>query len=299
MADLYGAIEAGGTKFVCSIASDPDHYYDEVRFPTTTPEETIGRAIDFFRERMKTYPIRSIGVASFGPIDMNRQSPFYGYITSTPKPGWDHTDLIGPLERALGVPCVFDTDVNGAALAEYRWGNPKGVRSLVYYTIGTGVGAGVVIDGKPLHGLMHPEAGHVPLIQDKERDPYDGFCPYHGNCMEGLCAGPSIQKRFGVPAADLGTDHPFWPVLANYIAQACVAQILMLSPEKIVLGGGVMHQTQLFPLIREETRRLLNGYIRHSVILGDLEDYITPPVLGDRAGACGAVALAQSAEKES
>lgn len=297
METLYGAIEAGGTKFVCSIASDPDHYYEEVRFPTTTPEETIGRTLDFFKKQKKHYALRSIGVASFGPIDMNRRSKYYGYITSTPKPGWDHTDLIGPLEEELGIPCVFDTDVNGAALAEYRWGNPEGHQSLVYYTIGTGVGAGVIMNGKPIHGLMHPEAGHVMLVQDVEKDPFAGHCPYHGNCFEGLCSGPSILERFGIPAEKLGVDHPFWPVLANYIAQACAAQILMFSPEKIVLGGGVMHQNQLFPMIREETKRLLNHYIRHDVIEGDMSNFITPPVLGDRAGACGAVALALLAEE--
>lgn len=296
MMEYYGAIEAGGTKFVCSIASDPDHYFEEVRFPTTKPEETIRRSIDFFQEQKKKYSIQSIGVASFGPIDMNKKSPYYGYITSTPKPFWDHADVIGPLERELGLPCVFDTDVNGAALAEYRWGNPQGVDSLVYYTIGTGVGAGVIINGKPVHGMLHPEAGHVYLSQDKKLDPYAGHCPYHHNCMEGLCSGPAIQERLGIPASELGIDHPFWPVLANYLAQACVDQILMISPGKIVLGGGVMHQEQLFPMIRKEVIRLLNGYIQTPSILEHIDDYITPPVLGDRAGACGAVALAQSAE---
>ena len=294
----YGAVEAGGTKFVCSIASDPEHYYEEVRFPTTNPEETIGRTIDFFKEQMKKYSLQSIGVASFGPIDLHPDSPTYGYITSTPKPGWRDTDLIGPLEKELGLPCAFDTDVNGAALAEYRWGNPENVKSLVYYTIGTGVGAGVIIDGKPLHGLLHPEAGHTLLRRDPEKDPYSGHCPFHGDCLEGLCAGPSIQERFGKPADQLGEDHPFWDVFANYVAQACVSQILMLSPEKIVLGGGVMHQEHVFPKIRKEVLRLLNGYVQSPAITERIDSFITPPALGDRAGACGAVALAQDAEKK-
>ncbi len=291
--ELYGAVEAGGTKFVCSVASDPEHYYEETRFPTTDPETTIGKTIEFFREMKQKYELRKIGVASFGPIDMNPDSPYYGYITSTPKPGWDHTDVIGHMERELGIPCVFDTDVNGAALAEYKWGNPEGVRSLVYYTIGTGVGAGLIVNGKPVHGMLHPEAGHTLLIQDKTKDPYAGHCPYHGACVEGLCNGPSIQARFGKPASELGEDHPFWEVLANYLAQVCVQQILITSPEKIVLGGGVMHQLQLFPMIRKETIRLLNGYIQTPQILENIDRYITPPALGDRAGACGAIALAQ------
>ena len=294
----YGAVEAGGTKFVCSIASDPDHYVEEIRFPTTNPQETIGKTIDFFKEQMKKYTLKSIGVASFGPIDLHPDSPTYGYITSTPKPGWKDTDLIGPLEKELGLPCAFDTDVNGAALAEYRWGNPENVKSLVYYTIGTGVGAGAVIDGKPVHGLLHPEAGHVLLRRDPEKDPYQGHCPFHGDCLEGLCAGPAIQDRFGKSADKLGEDHPFWDVFANYLAQTCVSQILMLSPEKIVLGGGVMHQEHVFPKIRKEVLRLLNGYVQSPAITEHIDKYITPPVLGDRAGACGAVALAQSAETE-
>ncbi len=293
----YGAIEGGGTKFVCSIAADPDHYEQETRFPTTNPEETIQQAIDFFAKWQDKYQIQSIGIASFGPIDLNKNSKTYGYITTTPKPHWGNADFVGPIQRALGVKVAFDTDVNAAALGEYTWGNPKGVKSLVYYTIGTGVGGGVVINGEPVHGLLHPEAGHVQLVQDFEKDPYKGHCPYHGNCLEGLCCGPAIQERFGLSAGKLGADHPFWPIFANYIAQACVQQILILSPEKIVLGGGVMHQMHLFPMIRSEIQRLLNGYIHQPMILEHIDEYITPPVLGDRAGACGAIAMAIRAEK--
>ncbi len=296
--DYYGALEAGGTKFVCSIASDPDHYFEEVRFPTTTPEETIGRAVEFFREMSGKYPLKAIGAASFGPIDPDPASPTYGFITTTPKPGWQNTDLIGPLRRELGLPCAFDTDVNGAALAEYIWGNPEHADPLVYYTIGTGVGAGIIINGQPVHGMLHPEAGHVLIRHVTAVDPYAGHCPFHGDCLEGLCSGPAIQERFGKPASELGTDHPFWKVLAGYIAQACAMQVLLLSPKKIVLGGGVMHQTQLFPLIREETANILNGYIKTDAILHRMDTFITPPVLGDRAGACGAVALARAAVGE-
>lgn len=289
----YGAIEAGGTKFVCSILADPEHYFEEVRFPTTTPKETLDRTIDFFIEQQKKYKLEAIGVSCFGPIDLNLSSPTYGYITTTPKPNWGYTEVVGVLERKLGLPIGFDTDVNGAALAEYTWGNPNHVSSLVYYTVGTGVGGGVVINGKPVHGLVHPEAGHILIRQNQELDPYAGHCPYHGNCLEGLCCGPAIEARFGIPAQNLPKDHPFWKVLANYLAQACISQICQISPEKIVLGGGVMEQLQLFPMVRSEVIRLLNGYIQAPMILESIDEYITPPVLGNRAGACGAMALAK------
>lgn len=291
--EYYGAIEAGGTKFVCSVAADPEHYFSEVRFPTTTPEETLARTIDFFKEQKKIYDIAAIGVSCFGPIDLDKKSSTYGHITTTPKPGWGFSEIVGVLERGLSLPVGFDTDVNGAALAEYKWGNPSDVNSLVYYTIGTGVGAGVVISGQPVHGLVHPEGGHILIRQDKVRDPYAGFCSYHGNCLEGLCCGPSIQDRFGIPAQDLPIDHPIWEIIAGYIAQACVAQICQISPEKIVLGGGVMEQKQLFPMIHQEVVRLLNNYVKHPMILEHIDQYITPPALGNRSGACGAMALAQ------
>ena len=294
----YGAIEAGGTKFVCSVISDPEHIWEEARFPTTTPEETISRTIEFFREQQKKYPFCAFGIATFGPVDLNPDSPTYGYITSTPKPGWQNTDLLGPIKEAFGLPCAFDTDVNGAALAEYIWGNPDHVGSLVYYTIGTGVGAGAVINGKPLHGMLHPEAGHVMIRRDPEKDPYKGFCPFHGDCLEGLCAGPSIKQRFGKGAETLDPEDPFWDIFAGYLAQACMAQVLMLSPEKIVLGGGVMHQTHLFPRIRRQLLEMLNGYVKASRLVDHIDTYITPPVLGDHAGVCGAMALAMEAEKE-
>jgi len=291
--EYYGAIEAGGTKFVCSVAADPDHYFSEIRFPTTTPQETLAKAVSFFKEQQQKYNLSAIGVSCFGPIDLDKRSPTYGYITTTPKAGWEFTEVTGLLERELGLPVGFDTDVNGAALAEYKWGNPTKVDSLVYYTIGTGVGAGVVIHGQPVHGLDHPEGGHILVRQDKEIDPYSGFCSYHGNCLEGLCCGPSIKERFGVPAQDLPSDHPFWEILAGYIAQACVTQICQISPEKIVLGGGVMEQKQLFPMIHKKVLLMLNNYVKHPMILEHIDQYITPPVLGNRSGACGAIALAQ------
>ncbi|HQN63749.1 MAG TPA: ROK family protein, partial [Flexilinea sp.] len=185
----YGAIEAGGTKFVCSILADPDHYFEEVRFPTTTPEETLERTVSFFKEQRNKYELTAIGVSCFGPIDLNPSSPTYGYITTTPKIKWRYTNIVGFLKQELNLPVGFDTDVNGAALAEYKWGNPENIRNLVYYTVGTGVGGGVVIDGKPVHGLVHPEAGHILIRQNLEKDPFKGDCPYHGNCLEGLCAG--------------------------------------------------------------------------------------------------------------
>ena len=197
--DYYGALEAGGTKFVCSIASDPDHYFEEVRFPTTTPEETIGRAVEFFREMSGKYPLKAIGAASFGPIDPDPASPTYGFITTTPKPGWQNTDLIGPLRRELGLPCAFDTDVNGAALAEYIWGNPEHADPLVYYTIGTGVGAGVIINGRPVHGMLHPEAGHVLIRHTTAVDPYAGHCPFLGTASRDSAAAPPSRNVSASP----------------------------------------------------------------------------------------------------
>lgn len=292
---LYGGIEAGGTKFVCAIGSGPDDIRAETRFPTTTPRETIGRAIEFFRQHEAEMPLSAAGIAAFGPVDPDSRSATYGYITTTPKEGWQNTDLGGNIARALNIPVGFDTDVNGAALGEFRWGAAQGLDTFVYLTIGTGIGGGGMINGSLMHGLVHPEMGHIRIPHDLAADPYPGRCPYHGDCLEGLASGPAIGERWQRPADELADDHPAWPLQARYVALAVVNYILTLSPQRVILGGGVMERRALFPLIREQVLQLLNGYVQARSLLENIDEYIVPPALGNRAGVLGAIALAERA----
>lgn len=286
--DLIGGIEGGGTKFVCAVGTGPDDIRDEIRYPTTTPEASIGRALDFFRQYEE---LRAVGIACFGPLDPNPKSETFGYVTTTPKPGWAQTPFAGVVARELGVPVGFDTDVNAAAFAEHRWGAAQGLDSCLYLTVGTGIGGGAVVEGKLIHGLMHPEMGHVRIPHDREVDPYPGYCSYHGDCLEGLACGPAIEARWGQRAEALSPDHAAWKLEAHYLALGLIAYIVVLSPQRIILGGGVMNQIHLFPMIRSEVQRLLNGYIQ-SPMLGDgIDEYIVSPVLGNRAGVLGGIAL--------
>jgi fructokinase len=293
---LLGGIEAGGTKFVCVVGTGPNDIRAETRFPTTTPAETIRQAIEFFQ---KNGPVEAIGIASFGPVDLHSQSSTYGHITSTPKPGWKDTDLVGPIRNAFNVPIGFDTDVNGAALGEWRWGAAQALDTFIYFTIGTGVGGGAMVNGRMLHGLLHPEMGHILLPHDIQADLFAGSCPYHKDCFEGLASGPALFKRWGQPAESLLPDHPAWPLEAHYIAKALATFICTLSPQRIILGGGVMEQQQLFPLIRKGVIETLNGYVQSSALLNDVDSFIVPPALGGRAGVLGALALGQLALVES
>lgn len=291
---LYGGIEAGGTKFVCAVGSGPDDIRAEIRFPTTNPDETIGQAIAFFREQQAAHgPLAALGVAAFGPVDPNPQSATFGYITTTPKPGWANTDFVGRLQAALDLPVGFDTDVNGAALGEHRWGAAQDVDTFVYLTIGTGVGGGVMVNGRILHGLIHPEMGHMLLPHDWQADPYPGRCPFHGDCLEGMAAGPAIGDRWNTPGPELGDDHPAWAFEANYLALALHNLICILSPQRIILGGGVMDQPNLLPMVRQRVQESLNGYVQSPAILEQIDSYIVPPGLGAQAGVLGAIALAQ------
>lgn len=290
---IYGGIEAGGTKFVCVVTDENRNILAETRFPTTTPAETMGRTIAFFQAQPQ--PVSAMGVACFGPIDPNPASPTFGNITSTPKPGWRDTPVVSPLVETFGVPVAIDTDVNAAAVGEGRWGAAAGLDNYLYFTIGTGIGGGGVFNGRPLHGLVHPEMGHIRLPHDRQKDPYGGFCPYHGDCFEGLAAGPALQARWGQPGDTLPLDHPAWELEAHYIALALQSFICTLSPTRIILGGGVMSQEHLFPLIRAEVIRLLNGYVQSPAILRGIDGYIVPPGLGGRAGVFGAIALAMDA----
>lgn len=289
----YGGIEAGGTKFVCVVASSPDHIIAEERFPTTTPHETIGRTIDFFRPYVETKQLDSIGIASFGPIDLNPKSSTYGYITTTPKPGWAQADLLGPITKSLGVDCTFDTDVNAAALGEHYWiPENRDLDPLLYITVGTGIGVGYIVNGKTLHGLIHPEGGHMFIPHDLAADPYTGFCPYHGDCMEGLASGPAMAARWGQAAETLPDNHPGWELEAKYLAYMISNLTLSFSPQKVVLGGGVPQHKCLFEMVRLNVKKQINGYVRSKKVIEQIDEFIVPPALGNRAGVMGAIALA-------
>ncbi len=298
MARLWGGIEAGGTKFVCAVGTSPEDIRAEVRFPTTTPEEVFAQAVHFFREQATAHGgLAAVGIASFGPIDPNPSSATFGQITTTPKPGWANTDFAGTIGRELGVPVGFDTDVNAAALGEFRWGAGQGIDNLIYFTIGTGIGGGGLINGRLMHGLVHPEMGHMRLPHDRSADPYVGHCPYHGDCFEGLACGPAIAARWGQPADSLADDHPAWTLEAHYIALALANVICTLSPQRIILGGGVMAHPTLLPKVQGETQRLLAGYVQAPVILSDIDRYIVAPGLRNQSGVLGAFALAELAAK--
>jgi fructokinase len=293
MEKRFGGIEAGGTKFVCAVGSGPDNVAAEQRIPTTTPEETIGLAIAFFRnQEAELGRIAALGIGTFGPVDLNQRSPSFGWITSTPKPGWANTDLRHPFLDALQIPVVVETDVNAAALGEGLWGAAQGLDTFLYMTIGTGIGGGVVVHGKPLHGLLHPEMGHIRIPHDRSIDPFDGVCPFHGDCLEGLATGPAIERRWQAAPPSLPPDHPAWRLEAHYLALALSTFICTLSPQRVILGGGVMAQPSLLPRIRTEVVDLLHGYVQAPPILEAIDDYIVPPALGTRSGILGALALA-------
>lgn len=295
---LYGGIEAGGTKFVCVVAGGPDQIVDEIRFKTTTPAETLGRAIQFFQPFVAQGQIGAIGVGSFGPVDLNPESPTYGFITTTPKPGWSNTNVLGTLRQALQISIAIDTDVNVAGLGESKWGASKGHDPSLYLTVGTGIGGGYIQDGKPLIGMLALEMGHVRIPHNLERDPFPGSCPYHGDCFEGLANGPAIEKRLGMAGAVIPEEHAFWDIEAEYIALALMNYILVLSPKKIILGGGVMQREFLFPKVQRRVRELLNGYVASKNITKHIEHYILPPGLGNQSGSLGAIALAMQADEK-
>jgi fructokinase len=296
MTGLYGGIEAGGTKFVCAIGDGLGKIHVKTQFPTTTPDETIQKVISFFKnQKEKERLIKSLGIGSFGPLDPHPGSDHYGYITSTPKPGWSYVDIVGKIRDSLSLPVGFDTDVNAAALSEARWGAAMGLDNFIYLTIGTGIGGGGLFNGKLAHGLIHPEMGHILLPHDRQSDPFPGICPYHGDCFEGLASGPALMARYNQPAEELPPNHPAWTLEALYVALALSIYICILSPQRIVLGGGVMHQNQLFPMIRDKVQSILNGYIQAEEIIKHIDNFIVPPGLGSHSGVLGAIALAMQA----
>jgi fructokinase len=292
---LFGAIETGGSKVICAVGTGPGDIRDRIRIPTTTPSETLAEVNAFLLRHHETTPLAAVGVGSFGPLDLHPESPTYGYILDTPKPGWPQTDLLGPIRQALGLPMALDTDVNASALGEQRWGAGIGLDSLVYITVGTGIGGGAVVAGRPVHGASHPEMGHVRIPHNREIDPFEGFCPYHGDCLEGLAEGPAIELRWGKPGETLPEDHPAWELEAEYLAAGVANIVLILSPQRIVMGGGVMEQRHLFPMVRKRVVELLHGYGITDDIVNNIDDYIVPPALGDDSGIAGAFALAEMA----
>ena len=287
---IIAAVEAGGTKFICGLGTEDGKIIDRINIPTTTPEETMKQVIKYFKD--KEFDV--MGVGSFGPIDPVKESATYGYITKTPKPYWSDYNIIGELKKHFDVPMEFDTDVNGAALAEAWWGSGNGLKNVMYITVGTGIGAGAVVDGKMLQGLTHPEMGHIFLKRHKD-DNYEGKCPFHKDCLEGLASGPAIEERWGKKGVALADDEKVWEMEAYYLAQGLINYILILSPQKIIMGGGVMKQQQLFPLIRKNVQKFLNGYVHKKEILEDIDDYIVYPGLGDEAGFIGSIALGKIA----
>ncbi|PXV85995.1 fructokinase [Lachnotalea glycerini] len=289
---IFGALEAGGTKMVCALGREDGTILEQVSIPTTTPKETIPLVVKYFRGK----EIGALGIGSFGPVDVNQSSDTYGHILDTPKTAWKYFDLVGSIQKELSIPIGLDTDVNGSCLGEMTFGNSKGLDSVIYITIGTGVGVGASINGKLLHGMLHPEAGHI-LLKKHPKDTFDGNCPYHGTCLEGMASGPAIEKRWGKKAVELKDNDIVWEIEAYYIAQALMNYILTLAPRRIILGGGVMHQMQLFPLIRKEVERLLNGYLNTKEIK-DMDHYIIPASLNDNQGIMGCIQLAKIALDE-
>jgi fructokinase len=289
---VYGGIEAGGSKWECAVGTGPDDLRATETIRTTTAEETIGRTVAFFE---REGPVDAIGIGSFGPIDRRLSSPTWGHITTTPKPGWTNTDVGPEIRRRLSVPIAFDTDVNAAAVSEHRWGAARGVETFCYITVGTGIGGGAMVDGKLLHGLVHPEFGHMRVPHDHGADPFPGICPYHGDCLEGLASGLAIEARWGRSGVELAVDDAVWELQAGYLALALVCVICVLSPERIVIGGGVMKQPGLLSLVRRRVAGLMNGYLGTTAVGEEIDGYITLPALGSRAGVLGAIALAETA----
>jgi fructokinase len=288
---LFGAIEAGGTKFVCGVGTKPEDL-TTIQIPTTTPESTIAEAVSFLRQVKE--PIRAVGIGSFGPVDLHPESPTFGHITSTPKPAWRSCNLAGAIAGAMNVPVGFDTDVNAAALGEARWGAAVGLADFLYLTVGTGIGGGAVVNGSILHGLVHPEMGHIRIPHDRTMDPFIGNCSFHKDCLEGLASGPAIQARWGMSPDQLPDHHAAWPLEAHYLALGLASWICTLSPQRIIIGGGVMRR-QLFFMVRNELSSLLNGYIQARELTDRLHEYIVPPGLGNRSGILGALVLAEEA----
>jgi fructokinase len=288
---LYGGVETGGTWCVCAVGTGPDDLLAAETFPTGAPDATLARIIAFFQAHPRP---AAVGVGSFGPVDLDPASPAWGSVTTTPKPGWRHTPVATVLRDALGVPVRFDTDVNAAVVAEHRWGAGQGLSDLAYVTVGTGIGAGLLVEARPVHGLIHPEVGHLRVPHDTSRDPFMGACPIHGDCWEGLASGEAIARRWGAPASELPDDHPAWELEADYLALGLLSIVCVASPQRLIVGGGVMERAAMLARLREGLPTLLGGYLDSPLLGDEIDRYLVAPALGDRAGVLGAIALAQS-----
>lgn len=293
---LFGSIEGGGTKFVCAVGTNPQNILAETRVETSTPQETMQQVILFFKEQENNFgKLSAIGFACFGPLDPNPASPTYGYILPTPKPGWSNANVVGMLSAEFNIPIAFDTDVNGAALGEWRWGAAQGLHTFIYLTVGTGIGGGMYAEGKLLHGLLHPEMGHIFIKHDTTKDSFAGVCPFHTDCFEGLASGVAVEERWGVRGGTLDENHPAWELEADYIAQALTSYTFMASPQRIIMGGGIGSLPHLLPRVQKKTQHYINGYVQSAVILEQIESYIVAPGLGNHSGILGAIALAETA----
>jgi fructokinase len=290
-----GAVELGGTKTVALVAKDKDHIVAKKVIPTLSPEQTVQDLADFFHLVQEKYNIAidSIGIGSFGPLDLNPDSETYGFITSTPKKGWVFFNIKSAVENACQVDVIIDTDVNAAALGEYLYDPEKSIQNLVYITIGTGIGAGLVINNRIIHGLVHPEFGHMRITHNREQDPFSGVCPYHHDCLEGLASGPAIEERWNTRPQNLPKDHPAWQLEAEYISYGLVNLICTVSPELIILGGGVMNNKNLYDFIRVHTKKILSGYIKTSALEDKIDKYIIAPRLNADSGIIGALYLVE------
>jgi len=293
---LFGGIEAGGTKIICAIGNSSGEILERTRIATTAPEENVPQIVEFFQKIHDKTPLAAMGIGSFGPIELDVSSPKYGYITATPKTAWRGFNFVGAIKKALDLPIGFDTEVNAATIGEYRWGAAQGLDTFMYVTVGTGIGAGCMARGHLMHGLVHPEMGHIFIPHDKKRDPFAGVCPFHGDCLEGLATGPALMARWNVNSAmKLPPEHEAWELEADYLAYAVANWIVTLSPQRVIMGGGVMKREELLGKIQERVPNLLNGYIQHPMILEHIDELIVRPGLGGDSGICGAIALAEKA----
>jgi fructokinase len=297
---LYGGIHTSGANFICAIGDQSGQIFEKEIITRTTPEETLSRIIHFFKNIQKITPIAAIGIACFGPLDLNPASPTYGYITTSTKPGWLNIDILSTLKSAFNCPIGIDTDVNGAALGELRWGAGQGLDTFLHVIVGLGIGVGAISRGRLMHGLLHPEMGHILIPQQPQQDRFGGTCPFHGNCLEGLAGLTALLTRWDALSLDeLPPSHKAWELESDYLAYAVANWILTTSPQRVFIGGSIIDSNpQLLPKIRKKTQHLLNGFIHHKNILEKIDDYIISPALSPNSGLCGALALADYSFQE-